>query len=85
MRSMALDAATLQKITTFLNEKWKAKTCLQCAGNDWDLHGYIGLSLAGEPKDIALGGQVLPCVAVVCKNCGNTLLINVIVAGLVSK
>ena len=34
---------------------------------------------------LRLGGQVLPVVPIVCENCGNTVLVNALVAGLIEN
>ena len=33
--------------------------------------------------NLVLGGQLVPVVPVVCNNCGNTVLVNAILAGLI--
>jgi len=33
---------------------------------------------------LILGGPVIPVIPVVCNNCGNTILVNAITAGLLS-
>ena len=38
--------------------------------------------LDGDSKVVVGGGQVMPCVALVCKTCGNTQLLNLRVLGL---
>jgi predicted nucleic-acid-binding Zn-ribbon protein len=81
---MALNPAALEKATQFINEKWRSKTCHLCGANNWVINGYVVLSVGDTPLDVVLGGQALPCVAMVCKNCGNTHLINVFVAGMVA-
>ena len=56
----------------------------QCGGN---------LGIGGTPAHIANGsndgrvtyaGATYPCIAVICEKCGNTILINALVAGIES-
>lgn len=58
--------------------------CAVCAGSEWLLSEQISPLMAQpyEAKsgfDLHIGRQSAPCVAVVCTNCGNTLLLNILV------
>lgn len=72
------------KITAFINTKWRSRACHLCQANDWEISVYAVLPIGQSPASMVFGQQVLPCVAVVCKNCGNTHLISAVIAGLVS-
>lgn len=82
---MALDAESLDKLKKFINEKWNTKLCSLCSRNSWVFNGHFSLVLSDEVLKNDLEGKALPCVAAVCTNCGNTILINTLVAGLGSK
>jgi hypothetical protein len=57
--------------------------CPICGQNKWQfVPGFISLSLTANLGQVALGGPNLPCVAIVCGVCGNTVLMNTIVLGL---
>jgi hypothetical protein len=64
--------------------KWRTKTCWICGTDKWELQGYINFALTDGPGAWALGGPSLPCVAVICKTCGNTVLINAVITQIVS-
>jgi RNase P subunit RPR2 len=80
---MALDKDTVDKFTKFINEKWKTKICPICQANSWSFNGYMVFGLGDELNKIPIGdGKAMPCVSVVCLNCGNTIFINAFLAGL---
>ena len=57
--------------------------CPVCGQHDWTLaDGLVRLTLQEERGVVVVGGRNMPCVALICKRCGNTLLLNVIVLGL---
>jgi hypothetical protein len=61
----------------------KMRPCSLCGTIDWLLgQGYVMISTQDDPTGVALGGSAIPCVAVVCKNCGNTHFINLLQIGL---
>jgi hypothetical protein len=80
---MALDKQAFEKLAAFINSKWKTKECVLCSANDWTVNGYVVLSSQDSVQGLVLGGQVLANAAVICKNCGNTHLINLVTAGVV--
>lgn len=44
--------------------------------------GFVMLTLQENPRSLSLEGSALPCIALICTNCGNTELLNAIVLGL---
>jgi hypothetical protein len=80
---VALDAATIQKIIAHLKSTWAVQTCPMCKQNNWEIHGQITITLGGTPGHGSGGGQSLPCAAVICQVCGNSVIINLVVAGVV--
>ena len=70
-----------QKLVEHINAKWKSQACWLCGTNSWDVAAYVGLQLS-DHGGLVIGGQFLPVVAVTCKNCGNTVLVNAIIAGI---
>lgn len=73
-----------EKLLAFLNEKWKDKNCPQCHANTWAIHGYVSLWVSNHPARVS-GDISLPMAALVCSNCGNTILVNLLMAGIVDK
>lgn len=81
---MALDPITSNTVLSIINRKWKNKNCLLCGANAWAINGYVTLTMSNVPTEQVIGGGVvLPSAAVICRNCGNTHIINLVIAGLV--
>jgi hypothetical protein len=80
---VALDAEAIQKIIAHLKRTWTVQTCAMCNQNNWEIHGQITLTLGGMPGHASGGSQSLPCAAVICQVCGNSVIVNLVVAGLV--
>lgn len=58
--------------------------CAVCGTRNFTLgEGFVRLDLSElHSSAIRIGGPALPSVALVCQNCGNTILLNLIVLGL---
>lgn len=73
----------VETIIAFVKLKWGDNhPCPMCSFSDW---GVISDVIALEPRDTTIGGpdRHVPIVPIMCKNCGSTVLVNAIVAGLV--
>lgn len=44
--------------------------------------GFVTLTLSDQPLNIGLSGPGFPLAALVCQNCGNTMLLNLYTLGL---
>jgi hypothetical protein len=80
---VALDQATIQKIVEHLKRKWTVQTCPMCKQNNWEIHGQVTLSLTAATGRATGAGQALPCAVVICQVCGNSVIVNLVVAGIV--
>jgi hypothetical protein len=80
---MAMTPEDTKKVAQFVDSKWRSSKCTLCGVNKWAIHGYVQVVLGPDHKTINLGGQVLPSAAFVCKNCGNTVLVNLLMAGVI--
>jgi hypothetical protein len=76
------DRTSLLKL---LAEKWQNRPCQMCnsgplsvSNKTFEIREYHG-------GDMVVGGPIVPIVPVVCLNCGNTILVNAIVAGIVKS
>ena len=81
---MKLNPEQSEKALAFIKSKWKPPIkCSCCGSNNWSVTSnvfqLISYTAAGSP----VGGPVVPLFPVTCNNCGNTILINAIIAGLV--
>jgi len=79
---VALDANTIERIIKHLKSAWTVQACPMCRKSSWEVHGPITFAL-GTPESSGTQGQNLPCAAIVCQSCGNSLIINLVVAGIV--
>lgn len=82
---MSLTDEQQSKVLAHLKETWRQHNCALCGANNWSVNGVVMLGLYGEPqltgKAVPIGGPSLPCAAVTCGTCGQTILINLVVAG----
>lgn len=72
-----------KQINDWLTAKWSAKKqCPMCGHVAWSAGPTPTLLPRGanDSGDMVIGGGY-PCVVVTCTNCGNTVLVNAIVAG----
>ena len=73
---MALSDDDYNAAQTHLREKWKAATCPMCKTEPgWALSGYVSVPVTGEEGVLPWGAGGIPCVAAICQNCGNTVLV----------
>lgn len=83
---MKLNTDQLGKLNSFIKENWKPPaTCNVCKSNNWNIADSVyelrefhggGLVVGGG------GGGIVPLCPVTCNTCGNTVLINPLVAGI---
>jgi hypothetical protein len=81
---MALSSRQQQQIIETIQQRAQGLgSCTLCNRAQWVLaNGLVILSLSENLEEVSLGGPSLPCAALVCQNCGNTLLINLVTLGL---
>lgn len=80
---MGFSEEARKEIIGKLNDRVKMRACTLCQTNSWTLaDGFAPLALQEDFAGLTIGGPALPCVALVCNNCGNTYLINLINLGL---
>ena len=73
-------AQILSALTTKMGE---IKPCPLCGDNNWQLQdGLVRLVVQEKKTRLSLGGRNFPCIALICSNCGNTHLVNLISLGL---
>ena len=59
------------KITNALYEKGAVKPCPRCNKTKFSLaDGYVMQHLQDTLGGFTIGGRTIPCVAVICENCG---------------
>jgi len=83
-KTLSLTKEQQEKAIQHLNKKWTNKTCPVCQGNTWDVHPELYEMRQFNGGDMVLGGPLIPLLVVECKNCGNTISINAMRAGVIS-
>ena len=76
------------KMIYFLQNKWGDSICPYCHGNNWDVPDKAFELREFNKGDLKIGGPegaILPVVPITCTNCGNTVFINALLAGLVEE
>ena len=82
-KSVKLD---LEKAEEWLDIHWKGdQICPICGNNDWWICDEVVEMKAYNEGRLLAGGSVFPHLAVICLTCGNTLLFNAMLAGLVEQ
>lgn len=71
------------KLIKFLTEKWHSRPCPMCGTAQWQLQEKLFQLMEFSAGNIVIGGPVIPVAPVICGNCGNTILVNAITAGMV--
>lgn len=71
-----------EKATKWLNDKLQNKKCECCGDNTWHVADFLVAPPRFESGTI-LGGKVMPQVAIICNNCGNTKYFNAIKMGII--
>lgn len=81
---MKLNEAQYKQLLEHLQGKWTAPaTCPVCRGNDWDVTTIIYELREFHGGSMVIGGSSLvPISPITCKSCGNTVLINPLIAGI---
>jgi hypothetical protein len=79
------DAAAKQRFIDALGKRLKDKplTCPFCNTQNWIVaDGYVLTPLSNDPPNINIGGPSLPSAALVCSQCGHTVLFNLSALGI---
>jgi len=73
-----------QKLLNHLNSKWQGRPCQMCGVGNWTVSDSIfELREYNQGNMVIGGGPLIPVVPVTCNNCGNTVFVNAIKAGLI--
>ena len=69
-----------EKFLKELNSKWSNKNCPMCSHNNWQVEKSMVTTLrVSDNGGVALGGNIMPLIAVTCVNCGNVIFVNPLV------
>lgn len=75
----------VSKTLEHLRVKWNNTSCPMCGTNDWSVAEEIFELREFQDGNLVAGGPLYPVIPVSCKNCGMSLMINAIVAGVLPK
>jgi hypothetical protein len=74
--------AVQQRIIEALKAKGALRNCPTCGHISWMIGSYVALPVTrNADRPPTLGGPTYPLVAVICRVCGNTQLVNLFVLG----
>jgi hypothetical protein len=73
------------KMIAYLQEKWRGRSCPMCGVTNWNVQDSTFEIRQFSEGNMVLGGPIIPVVPVVCNNCGNTILVNALMAGVVKR
>jgi hypothetical protein len=74
------------KLIGYLKDKWAGRPCPMCGHAGWSIQdGVYELREFHEGGMVIGGGALVPVVPVICSNCGNTILVNAILTGIVER
>lgn len=75
-----------EKLIQHLKEKWKGNNCPLCKSGNWNISDKIFQLTEFHDGNIIIGhGPIIPIIPITCDNCGNTVLVNSILAGTTSQ
>jgi ribosomal protein S27AE len=74
-----------QKVTAHLQNKWGSRACPMCGKGPWNVQDSTYQITEYHEEGFVVGGPVIPVIPVICGNCGYTILVNAILAGLMER
>ena len=76
----------VNKLIQELNVKWQNRPCPMCGNKNFTISDKVYELREFQGGNIVLGsGSINPIIPVICTNCGNSIMINALVAGAISK
>src|ERR1700753_388856 len=80
---MKLTDEQQKQFLAFINAKWRPSSCGICKQNSWGLPQHVYEMREFHGGTLVIGGSpIVPVCPVVCNICGNTVLVNALIAGL---
>ena len=72
-----------RKAIQFLRKAWRDLDCSRCGKREWTIHPHVFEFRTFNEGSIVVGGPVVPVLVVECDNCGYTVTVNAMKAGVV--
>ena len=83
MKSSESGTVHFSRLISHLQNKWgNGRGCPMCAEKNWGIDDAYQLTRFGK-GDPAADERVMPIVPVICQNCGYTVLVSAILAGVI--
>jgi hypothetical protein len=82
---MILTDEERKKINDFLEKNWASpQNCSVCHKNSWNISPEVFELRSFHGGSMVIGGKsgIVPFIFITCDNCGNTIFINALIAGL---
>ena len=73
------------QVLSHIRTKWAGANCPLCKTGTWEIQDSLFELRQFNNGNMVVGGPIIPVVVVLCKNCGNTVLINALVANAVTN
>ena len=70
------------KVVEHLRTRWHGTPCPMCTVGKWQVQESVYQLSEFKDGALVVGGPGIPVIPVTCGNCGNTILINAIAAGI---
>lgn len=75
----------VKKTIQWLTEKWGDRPCPMCGAISWQVESHAYQMMEFSDGNLVVGGPVMPLIPVICRHCGNTILVNAILCGVVKN
>jgi hypothetical protein len=72
-------------VLAHLKSKWQGRPCPMCNAGNWELQDSVFELRQFNQGTLVVGGVIIPVVPVICKNCGNTVLVNAILSSAIDR
>ncbi|MGJ8593073.1 MAG: hypothetical protein ACSHXF_11015 [Aquaticitalea sp.] len=76
----------IENIIKHLNLKWGSRPCPMCGSNGWNVSDNVYELREFHGGNLVLGnGPIYPIIPVSCNNCGNSVMVNALMAGAIER
>ena len=76
----------IEKVIQQLNSKWENRPCPMCGSNSWNVSDKVYELREFHGGNLVIGsGPIFPVIPVSCNNCGNSVMVNALMAGAIER
>lgn len=82
-----LTSDEVKMVQKFITEKWKGRAaqCQLCGSQHWAVGDLLVAPMGYLPGRFVVGASTYPLVALICTNCGQTVFLNALHVGVLSR